>query len=357
MGLTNREKARKSFWKGRKVLVTGHTGFKGSWLVTALNLLGAECIGISRGESETSSISLSSSYKNSLIGYNSDIKDITNLFKICDKHKPEFIFHLAAQPLVEKGYEKPFLTFQDNVIGTLNVLEAARQRDFISTTLVITTDKVYRNEESIWPYRETDPLQGTDPYSASKSAADIISQSYGRCFFQRSEASNLLVARGGNVLGGGDLSKNRIIPDYFRAKSLKKPLYIRNKNSVRPWQHVIDLIIAYIIFVEQADVMKSYSATALNFGPNVDENINVENLIRDLNKLIPGDCEIKLYEPGFKETDLLRLDTSLAKKILGWSPTVKYQEMLELLSEWYLSATDFDHYELAKSQLQRYLKY
>lgn len=354
MDLTNIKIADINFWTGRTVLITGHTGFKGSWLVAALNLLGVKCIGISRGKTQTSSISTSGKFKNNITEYNIDIKDFDNFRKICNKHRPEFIFHLAAQPLVIEGYNQPYLTLQDNIIGTLNVLEVARECKFILTTLIVTTDKVYKNEESIWPYRETGALQGSDPYSASKSAADIISQSYAESYFQKPNKSTVLVARGGNVLGGGDLSENRIVPDYFKAKYLQCPLFIRNKLSIRPWQHVIDLILAYINLVEQTEVMRSHGVTALNFGPSVEENITVEKLIRDLDKLIPGDCEIQFDKSDLKETGRLKLDTSLARGILNWQPVVKYDAMLELLSEWHNSAKHIDHYDLAKSQLQRY---
>ena len=326
----------KSFWKGKKVFVTGHTGFKGSWLIKTLSILGAEVSGYSNDiptrPSMFEDLELTKVLKND---FRFDIRDLSHLKAALAKSKPEVIFHLAAQPLVRKSYTDPVETYEVNVMGTLNLLMAAQDVSDLKCIVNITTDKCYENNEWVWPYRETDHLGGHDPYSSSKACVEILSSSIRKSFLEK-KGINLCTVRAGNVIGGGDWAEDRIIPDFARAFNKNEKLKIRNPLAIRPWQHVMEPIKGYISIAE-----KLYSddkfASAWNFGPEASDCIKVTEVIEKL-------LESWVEHPGYKveenhnnvhEARILKLDCSKVKEQLKWVPTFSLAESLKLTAEWY----------------------
>lgn len=353
----------KEFYSNKKILITGHTGFKGTWLTLTLNELGAKnIIGISLDPNKDKSKVFFQKIKNTnLKNYWIDIRDYKKLKEIVCEEKPEIIFHLAAQPLVLKSYEDPKLTFETNINGTLNILEIIRTTDFVKTFINVTTDKVYKNNEWVYGYRENEELFGIDPYSNSKSCVELLSESYYQSFpiFNKISYANV---RAGNVIGGGDFSENRLIPDCIRAIQSKEKLYLRNPDSVRPYQHVLEpvffyLILAYKISLEK-ELPKKY-----NIGPDVNDSLKNINLIKEILrkfnfKNLNDFLEIKNkgYEDK-KESNLLMLDNSLIKNIFGWKPTLSLDECLQLTSNWYKAYIDnTDITSITREQIQRFIK-
>jgi CDP-glucose 4,6-dehydratase len=322
-----------AFWRGRRVLLTGHTGFKGAWLSLILDRLGAIVTGYSlapEGEHNLFEGARVASHVRSVIG---DIRDPRALAAAVVAAEPEIILHLAAQALVLTSYEAPLETFATNVMGTANLLEAARSVPSVRAVVIVTTDKVYRNREWHWPYRETDELGGRDPYSSSKACAELVSSAY-RDSFLAARGIALATARAGNVIGGGDWAENRIVPDFVRAALAKRPLVVRNPASTRPWQHLLEPLEGYLVLAQR--LVAEPKGGAWNFGPPADAVQPVRRLVEDLARGW-GDGAAWKHERTEQphEATLLTLDSAKARQELGWSPRLGYARGLELTIDWY----------------------
>lgn len=327
-----------SIYKGKRALVTGHTGFKGSWLELWLERLGAEVSGFSLAPSTTPNhFDLLALKSPSTIG---DIRNLGVLLQHFQKHKPEVVFHLAAQASVLYSYGHAIETFSTNVLGTAHVLEACRRTPAVRAVVIITTDKCYENKEWIWGYRENDQLGGRDPYSASKACAEIVAASYARSFApadpQRSAPMLVATARGGNVLGGGDWTADRIIPDVMRAAGKGERVKVRNPGSSRPWQHVLELLSGYLLVGQGLLEGRAEWAEPWNFGPNAESNVSVAALLGRLQKVWPAvDPEIAPRADAPHEAKLLMLDSTKARRVLGWEPVWGIEDTLARTAEWY----------------------
>ncbi|OGJ90220.1 MAG: CDP-glucose 4,6-dehydratase [Candidatus Raymondbacteria bacterium RifOxyC12_full_50_8] len=328
-------------YDGKKVLVTGHTGFKGSWLCFWLEKMGAQVMGYSLPPpTEPAHFNCLDLHTGSTIG---DLRDAILLSKVICAFQPEIVFHLAAQPIVRTSYADPVGTYASNVIGTLHVCEACRACPSVRALVAITTDKVYVNREWWWGYREIDPLGGFDPYSSSKACADILLGSYRDSFFNRAAYGSshhvlLAVARAGNVIGGGDWAKDRLVPDAARAAGCGQPLVIRNPRATRPWQHVLECLSGYLLLCQKLLEAKSECATAFNFGPPADDVLPVEEVIRHLRIHWPSvtyQVESSGQQPH--EARTLTLDCAKARSILGWVPVWTFDRALEQTALWYRS--------------------
>ena len=328
----------KNFFFGKTVIVTGHTGFKGSWLSYVLWLFGAKVIGISSYE-----LGHNSNYK--VLNINSklykefkiDIYNLDKLRSIFIKSKPDIIYHLAAQSLVSKSIKEPIETFKTNIIGTTNILESLRYIKKKCSAVIVTSDKCYYNREINKGYVESDILGGDDPYSSSKAATEIIFKSYYKSYFSEKKNISLATARAGNVIGGGDFSVNRIVPDVIRSISKKTPLNIRNPKSTRPWQHVLEPLRGYIDLSINLHKNNTNSGESFNFGPRKSENysvIDVVNIIREIVQSLK--IKINKKKPLFKESGLLKLNCKKSYKLLGWKPFINTKESISLTINWYL---------------------
>lgn len=328
------------FYNGKKILITGHTGFKGSWLCKILKMAGADIIGYSlEPEGEQNLYSLSDAQQGIRSVY-ADIRDLDRLIKLFDDVKPEIVFHLAAQPIVRTGYVQPVLTYETNVMGTVNILEAVRRTDSVKSVVNVTTDKVYENREWEWGYRENERLDGFDPYSNSKSCSELVTAAYKRSFFADREVS-ISTARAGNVIGGGDFGKDRIIPDCMRACLSGNKLVIRNPYSIRPYQHVLEPLFVYLLIGERQYGNKEFEGN-YNVGPEDKDCITTGSLV----KLFERAVEIKLGGHRFEvemaggsekaphEAGFLKLDCSHLKRIFGWRPVWDIEKAVEAVVEW-----------------------
>lgn len=331
----------KKFWQEKNVFLTGHSGFKGSWFVLFLQALGANVVGYSLSCELNSSDSLThfKLIESDMFSYWADISNPTALQAAILETQPDIVFHLAAQALVRTGYQDPAGTYNTNVIGTLNVLEAVRNCPSVRAVVIVTTDKCYENKEWIYPYREIDPLGGYDPYSSSKACAEIVVQSYRRSFFPLDaygESHHTLVAsaRAGNVIGGGDWSNFRLIPDIIRAWQTSQPLASRHPQAVRPWQHVLESLTGYMLLAEKLYSGDVNCAQAYNFGPNDNSFGTVECIIKQAQQHLPG-LEYNLESSDFHEAGLLRLDSTKAKNELGFYPVWNMHQAVEKSLNWY----------------------
>ena len=320
-------------YRGRRVLVTGHTGFKGSWLCLWLNALGAEVTGLALDPpSEPSHWDL---LKLPVKDHRVDIRDEVAVRAVFAAERPEIVFHLAAQPLVRRSYREPVTTWATNVMGTAHVLEAIRHTAGVRATVVVTTDKCYENREWPWAYRERDRLGGHDPYSASKAGAELVAASYRAAFLDQPLAPLLATARGGNVIGGGDWSEDRLIPDLVRSLVADKPLDIRSPHATRPWQHVLDCLSGYLLLGQRLTEGDRSCAGAWNFGPDEKGNRTVEQVLHALARDWPGlDWQITA-SPQPHEAGLLQLDSAKAKANLGWRPAWNHEEAIHNTASWY----------------------
>lgn len=341
-------------YKNKKVLVTGHTGFKGSWLSIWLLQLGAKVIGYALDPINPNDNFIKSGLGYKITDYRNDIRDFNKFNEVVNKENPEIIFHLAAQPLVLKSYDEPLYTIQTNTLGTANVLEAFRQSKSAKVLILITTDKVYRNNEWHWGYRENDQLGGHDPYSGSKAAAEMLIQSYEQSFFS-SGGKYIATVRAGNVIGGGDWSENRIVPDCIKAIENEVPIAIRNPNAIRPWQHVLEPLGGYLYLAEQLLMDKKQYKGVWNFGPFYSNIVNVEQLVQAIIKNYgKGDYYIQSEGKIYKESSLLSLDISKAINILKWKPVLEFDETIEFTVYWYKRYKDENVFELCCKQIEQY---
>tara|TARA_B100000212_G_scaffold340158_1_gene320075 strand:- start:693 stop:1808 length:1116 start_codon:yes stop_codon:yes gene_type:complete len=326
----------KKTFKDKNVLITGNTGFKGSWLSAWLSKLEANLLGYSNKiPTNPSHFDLIKSFLNIKQVWG-DITDTEHLIKTIDEFKPDFIFHLAAQPLVRESYLDPLNTFKTNSIGMLNVLEALRISEMPTVGVLITSDKSYKNIEQIWGYKETDSLGGNDPYSGSKGTAELIFNSYFESFFKNNKSKKIAVARAGNVIGGGDWSVDRIVPDAVRAWSEKKTLVIRSPNATRPWQHVLEPLGGYLLLAVNLHNSFLNSGEAFNFGPQSDQNFTVRELLSSISK--SWSFSEWLYESktnNFSEAGLLKLNCEKAEKLLKWKAVLNFNEITCITSSWY----------------------
>jgi len=324
-----------SFWKGKRVLITGHTGFKGSWLSYWLTKLGADVTGIGLAPITSPALYDLLSLKELIKSHLTDILDLQSYKNIVAITQPEVVFHLAAQPLVRESYKQPVSTFATNLMGTVNTLELIRLTSSIKSAVLITTDKVYENKEWIYPYRETDRLGGYDPYSASKATCEIAVDSYRSSFFGHPDAPKIATARAGNVIGGGDWSADRLIPDAIKAWNNDETLVIRKPNATRPWQHVIDPLAAYILLAE-----KLYESAGLvgayNFGPDSSNSASVKEVVqKSLNIFGEGKVQYQTTDIDPHEANSLSLDTSKSKIYLKIRSVWNLESSICRTIDWY----------------------
>ncbi len=357
------------FYKDKKVLITGNTGFKGTWLSAFLRLLGSDVYGYSLSTPSKPCLYDISDISKYISNYYGDIRDYNNLFKIFELVKPEIVIHMAAQPLVRDSYKNPIYTYETNVIGTVNVLEAVRNTDSVLSFINVTTDKVYLNRELNIPFKEDEELCGFDPYSNSKSCSELVTYSYKNSFFggdlgvrENGKSISISTCRAGNVIGGGDFASDRIIPDCVRAIQNNDKIYIRNPHSIRPYQHVIEPLYVYLLLA-----MRQYSdssfAGSYNIGPDEKDCITTGVLVEKFCKKWNHTCPDKHLEweitsnNGPHEASFLKLDSSKAHKVLSFSPRWSIDEALDKIVEWtdcYLSGNNV--LECMNKQLNEYLK-
>lgn len=341
-----------SFYNGKKVLVTGHTGFKGTWLCRILTLAGADVTGYALSAVDGSMFNLIDMDKsvNSVIG---DIRDLNSIVKLVKTVCPEIVFHLAAQPIVRESYVNPVDTYTTNVIGTVNILEAIRLVDSVKSFVNVTTDKVYENKEWAWGYRENERLCGFDPYSNSKSCSELVTYSYRNSFFDKEDSTAISTARSGNVIGGGDFSVDRIVPDCVRASINKQPIIVRNPHSTRPYQHVLECLRGYLtLAIKQYD--KSY-ADNYNFGPDDSDCVTTGTIVDLFCKYWNGASWINKSDDGPHEANFLKLDCSKAKSVLKWYPIWGIDTALQKTVEWYKAYADKrDLTDVTDKQIKEY---
>lgn len=324
---------REQFWRGKRVLITGHTGFKGSWLAQVLARQGAHVAGVALPPVTEPNLFTLARVDNILDGYCCDIRSADALASVVKTIRPDIVFHLAAQSLVRAGYRHPIETVAINVMGTAHLLDALRGIDAVRVAVLITTDKVYKNREWPYPYREDDPLGGHDPYSASKAAAELVVESF-RLSYLRERGVAVATARAGNVIGGGDWSEDRLVPDAVRAWSSGSPLYVRHPGSVRPWQHVLDPLHGYANLAEQLwdnpELAGSY-----NFGPQIQSAVTVRSVVEYARAAYGrGDVEYG-HDDGPHEAGTLALESSKARSVLGFVPRWPLETAIERTMKWY----------------------
>lgn len=327
----------RKFWQGKKVFITGHTGFKGSWLALWLSKLGAQVHGYALAPITSPNIfhlaDIEAYLESSTIA---DIRDSSALSQALRVSNAEIVFHLAAQPLVRYSYLHPVETFGVNVMGTVNLLEAVRQVGTVHSVVNITTDKCYENKEWAWPYREDEPLGGHDPYSSSKACSELVTAAYRSSFLAQSKVA-VATARAGNVIGGGDWSPDRLIPDFLRASEMSQMLSIRSPNAIRPWQHVLEPLAGYLQLAEYLSIDAHRYAQAWNFGPADEDARNVAWIADYLKRALPGTAwEHELtHQPH--EAHFLKVDSSKARQELGWKPKWHLPQALDQVVSWHLA--------------------
>jgi CDP-glucose 4,6-dehydratase len=357
MGLVN-----PSRWRGRRVFVTGHTGFKGSWLSIWLSMMGAETMGYALDPPTEPSLFMGAGLKSILSDVRGDVRDREALSSTIRKFRPEVVIHLAAQPIVRESYRDPLGTYSTNVIGTANLFEAVRECDSIRVVLNVTTDKVYLNREWAWGYREDEALGGYDPYSASKACSELVTASYRDSFFNTKKLGithdvAIASARAGNVIGGGDWAADRIVPDCIRAFTRGEKIGLRNPFSIRPWQHVLDPVAGYLGLCEKLWDNPAEFSESWNFGPNEEDARSVLWIVEKIVSRWPG-------APGYEidsgdhphEANYLKLDISKARSRLGWNPRWRLEKAIAMIVDWHLRAVAQEGYlEICQDQIRSYL--
>lgn len=330
-----------SFFKNKRVFITGHTGFKGTWLSRILLLAGAELTGYSLAP-QTKSIFAITDTKNHMQSIEADIRDYEKLSCAMQNAKPDIVFHLAAQPIVRESYKNPVYTYETNVMGTVSLLEAVRSCESVQSVVNVTTDKVYRNKEWHWGYRENEELCGHDPYSNSKSCSELVTHSYVNSFFVANESLAISTARSGNVIGGGDFAQDRIIPDCVRAVQSGKEIILRNPSSTRPYQHVLECLSGYLLLSQKQFGAKQF-AGAYNFGPDDDSCVTTGELADLFCKFVGNGASWQNVQDANAphEANFLKLDNSKAKAVLGWMPKWNIENAVEKVVEWHKAVDGF----------------
>jgi len=321
-------------FRNKKVLITGHTGFKGSWLSLWLNISGAKVYGISNNYKSTETNIKNFRLKKNVKNFNIDIRNFVKLNKIITKIKPDFIFHFAAQSLVGNSFKNPVYNFETNFNGTLNLLEVLRLSKFKCISIIITSDKSYKNLEIKRGYTEKDILGGDDPYSASKASAEFVINSYFKSFLKNKKNLRIAICRAGNVIGGGDWSNDRLIPDIMRSIFNNKKVKLRNQSSTRPWQHVLDVLNGYLILANKLKKNNKLNGQSFNFGPPIKSNYTVLAIVREIKKnwnLLEWVFSNRTYH----ESTLLKLNSSKSLKYLNWKNKLDFKELIKLVTDWY----------------------
>ncbi len=350
----------KTFWKSKTVLVTGHTGFKGSWLSLWLQRLGTRVVGYSLQPPTQPNLFELADVATGMTSISGDVRDLAHLHSIITAYRPEIVIHMAAQPLVGRSYQDPVETYSTNVMGTVNVLEAVRRSESVRVVVCTTSDKCYENKEWVWGYRENDPMGGHDPYSSSKGCAELVISAYRDSFFSAENSDHRRIAvasaRAGNVIGGGDWAQDRLIPDIMTALMGGRPVNIRSPKAIRPWQHVLDPLRGYLGLAEQLWVHGPGYAQAWNFGPNSDDSRPVSWIVERMIDLWGKNARYELDPAHYPyESRCIKLDCSKAHSVLGWSARVSLSTALEWIVEWYQAyQRQEDMRRLTETQIARY---
>lgn len=342
-------------FKNKKVLITGHTGFKGSWLSIWLEMLGAKVVGYSLNPLHEKGVFMTSGIGSLISDYRGDVRDLGYLKSIFEKENPEVVFHLAAQPLVIESYQNPVETFSVNIQGTVNVLEAIRLTSSVKAAVMVTSDKCYKNQEWIWGYRENEAMGGHDPYSASKGASELVISSYQASFFNNTSKPVVASARAGNVIGGGDWAENRLVPDIMRSIFENKTIELRNPNATRPWQHVLEPLSGYLKLAASLLIAPKDFVGGWNFGPHLYEIYSVKTILEKIiNYCGRGEWKDVSHENKPHEANLLMLDISKALQSLKWKPVLSIDEQIKLTVDWYMNFQNIDALELTRLQIIEY---
>jgi CDP-glucose 4,6-dehydratase len=341
--------------RGKRIFVTGHTGFTGGWLVSWLKRIGCDVAGLALAPSTEPNLFAAANISEDIVSTIGDIRDFATVRTAVERHRPSVIIHLAAQPLVSKSFVDPVETFATNALGTAHVLEAARLVPDVKAVVCITTDKVYRDQDWVWGYREQDPLGGKDPYSASKACAELVAASYRATLAERGNGVLIANARGGNIIGGGDWSDDRIVPDFVRAVTVRQPINLRSPGAVRPWQHVMALVHGYLVLAARLLSGDRSAADNWNFGPGDEAARTVGDLVEQLSTVWTRP-QIT-YAPGsFPETRFLHLDSTKARALLGWAPPLSFADTVELTAGWYrdYAASPKEARQITDTQIEQY---
>lgn len=340
----------RSFWKGKKVFLTGHTGFKGSWLSLWLNDLGAEVHGYSLAPITDPSLFEAAKISEKMTSTIGDIRDFSSLQKSIQAAGPDIVIHMAAQPLVRKSYRDPIETYSTNVMGTVNILEAARSCPNLKVLLNVTTDKVYENKELDFPFKENDRLGGFDPYSNSKACSELVTSSYRSAFYNHTDVK-VVTARAGNVIGGGDWSEDRLVPDVIRAYAKHEKVIIRNPKAIRPWQHVLESLAGYLELTEHLYKIDKKYIESWNFGPGTEDFMTVGDIVTLMG--VP----FEIQGSDIHEAQILKLDNTQAKTNLSWSSHWNAKTAIQKTFDWYENyLAGQNAYELTLSQIRDFQK-
>ena len=347
-----------NIYKNKKVLITGDTGFKGSWLAIWLKELGADVYGYALPPKREEDNFVKCNLSEKIHHIDGDIRDLNKLKNYFEEVQPDFAFHLAAQPLVIDSYNDPHYTFETNLMGTVNFFETVRGTKSIKAAVNVTSDKCYQNNEWVWGYRESDPMGGKDPYSASKGCSELITHSYLHSFFQNEGSANIASARAGNVIGGGDWAEYRIVPDFFRAIKNKEKLVIRNPNATRPWQHVLEPLSGYLLLASKLYEEGNKFSGGWNFGPLDQANHKVSELIDAVIKYYgKGDVVFDDTSEKLHEAKMLKLDISKAVWNLKWKPVLTFEELVKFTVDGYgVEFSPDNNYEKRKQQIHDYIE-
>jgi len=350
-------------FRQKRILITGHTGFKGAWLSIWLDMLGADLSGLALDPRTERDVFVRSGIGQRMHDHRGDIRDLDMVLRVFAEEQPEIVFHLAAQPLVLESYADPVGTFATNTQGTAHILEAIRRTPSVRAAVLVTTDKCYENREWVYGYRENDPMGGHDPYSASKGAAELVISAYRRSFFSAEGSAAIASARAGNVIGGGDWSDFRLVPDIVRALESGQALDIRSPRAVRPWQHVVEPLGGYLLLAQKLLEQPRRFAEAWNFGP-LPQSVHPVGKIADaFVQYFREKTPLGQHHPGWRDTSnpdqpheagLLMLDISKAMQLLGWKPALDFRQTVELTADWYARYGQEDVLELCREQISHY---
>ena len=344
----------KKFWQNKRVFVTGHTGFKGGWLSLWLYLLGAKVAGLSLQPSSRPNFFEAVGLSDLLESRIGDIRNIDEVTDAMSVFQPEILFHLAAQPLVRASYEDPIGTYATNVMGTANVLEVARKMPSLKVIVVITSDKCYQNNEWVWKYREMDRLGGHDPYSNSKACAELVVDAYRKSFLSQAGVQ-VATVRAGNVIGGGDWSCDRLIPDYVRASTTGKPLLVRNADAIRPWQHVLEPLGGYLILASRLFETPNSFSGAWNFGPLDPSYVSVKDVLEVMGRFWESGVDCQLEPSMLHEAQILKVDSTKATSMLNWKPVLDFSTVIQWTAEWYKAFyADETMYDYTVNQIETF---